>query len=368
MRSARPGNPIDKSMTEIQHHSIACGQAISPVNRRFCVAPMLDWTDRYCRYFLRLLTKRSLLYTEMITTGALLNGDYEKLLKHDPAEHPLALQLGGNHPGQLAQSAQLAESYGYAEINLNCGCPSNKVQQGQFGACLMKHPQLVAECISAMCSTVNIPVTVKHRIGVDRELDYGKLVDFVGTLAEAGCQTFIVHARMAWLDGISPRQNRTLPPLEYKQVDKLKIDFPDHEFVVNGGITTLAAAQHHLNLLDGVMMGREAYKNPFILADVDRVIYGQEEQQGNRLAVIENLLPFVERELAAGTRLHQITRHILGLFHGQPGGKKFRQHISTQSVLPDANTEVLTDALAMMQTYLGRPDYVREAAKASDCR
>lgn len=322
-----------------------------PMDRRFCVAPMLDWTDRYCRYFLRLLSKHSVLYTEMITTGALLHGDYYKLLKHDPFEYPLALQLGGNDPEHLARCAKLAESYGYAEINLNCGCPSNKVQQGHFGACLMKRPQLVADCVCAMRNAVDIPVTVKHRIGVDREINYDKLLEFVGTIAEAGCQTFIVHARMAWLDGISPKQNRTLPPLEYGQVRQLKHDFPDQEFIINGGITTLAEVQHHLSLVDGVMVGREAYKNPFILAEVDSEIYARGKHPVSRFEVLEGLIPFVEQELISGTRLNQISRHILGLYHGQPGGKKFRQHISTRSVLPGANTDVLSDAMVMMQRY-----------------
>lgn len=321
------------------------------MNRRFCVAPMLDWTDRYCRYFLRLLSKHSVLYTEMITTGALLHGDHHRLLKHDPLEYPLALQLGGNNPEQLARCAKLAESFGYTEINLNCGCPSNKVQQGHFGACLMNQPLLVADCVSAMCSAADIPVTVKHRIGVDREINYNKLLDFVGTIAEAGCQTFIVHARMAWLDGISPKQNRTLPPLEYSQVSQLKNDLPDLEFILNGGITSLTEAQHHLDLVDGVMVGREAYKNPFILAEVDSRIYAQQEVQLSRFEVLEGLIPFVDKELAAGIRLHQISRHILGLYHGQPGGRRFRQHISSQSALPGANTQVLHEALVMMQRY-----------------
>ncbi len=325
-----------------------------PVDRRFCVAPMLDWTDRYCRYFLRLLSKQSLLYTEMITTGALLHGDQDKLLKHDAFEYPLALQLGGNVPEQLAQCARLAESYGYSEINLNCGCPSNKVQQGHFGACLMKQPQRVADCIAAMRSSVDTPITVKHRIGLDRETNYLKLADFVGTVADTGCRTFIVHARMAWLDGISPKQNRTLPPLDYDQVYQLKQDFPDCEFIINGGVATLVEVQQHLAIVDGVMVGREAYKNPFILAGVDSQIYGQQKSESSRLAVLAELIPFVERELNTGTRLHQITRHILGLFHGQPGGRKFRQFVSTRSVQANANADVLIAAIEMMRTY-GNP-------------
>ncbi len=338
-------------MTLNQHHPIAQPHTSPALDRRFCVAPMLDWTDRYCRYFLRLLSKNTVLYTEMITSGALLNGDYHKLLKHDPLEHPLAVQLGGNNPQQLAQCAKLVESFGYAEINLNCGCPSNKVQQGQFGACLMKQPPLVAHCMAAMADAVNIPVTIKHRIGVDRETNYNKLLDFVGTIAEAGCHTFIVHARMAWLDGISPKQNRSLPPLDYQQAYRLKSDLPNCEFIINGGITTLAQACQHMTYLDGVMVGREAYKNPFILTDVDQQIYGLETPAVSRLQVLERLIPFTEKELAAGTRLNQITRHILGLFHGQIGGKKFRRHISIQSVRPGANTDVLTDALAIMRGY-----------------
>ena len=336
-------------MKTIQHIDHQYNHPTAPLDRRFCVAPMLDWTDKYCRYFMRLLSKQCLLYTEMITTGALLHGDTERLLEHDAYEHPLALQLGGNDPVSLARCAQLAEEFGYAEINLNCGCPSNKVQQGQFGASLMKHPQLVADSILAMRDAVDIPVTVKHRIGIDREFSYDDLANFVGTITESGCQTFIVHARMAWLDGISPKQNRTLPPLNYQQVYQLKQDFPNCEIIINGGITTLTEVQHHIDLLDGVMMGREAYKNPFILAEIDQVIYGQEIPGTSRLSVLEKFIPFAEDQLKTGVRLHQMTRHILGLFHGQPGGKKFRQLISTQSALPGANTHVLTEALAMMR-------------------
>jgi len=291
----------------------------------------------------------------MVTTGALLNGDCHHLLRFAATEQPLALQLGGNDPAKLAQCARLAENYGYREINLNCGCPSNKVQQGQFGAYLMKEPRLVADCISAMCDAVNIPVTIKHRIGVDRETNYEGLSDFVGHLVESGCTTFIVHARMAWLNGISPRQNRCLPPLDYGQVYRLKSDFPDCEFIINGGITSLSDAQRHLALVDGVMVGREAYKNPYILADVDQLIYGRSGQHVDRLVVLEKLIEFVEKELSTGVRLHQITRHILGLFHGQPGARRFRQLISTRSPLPGAGTEVLADALTLMRGYASFP-------------
>lgn len=326
---------------------------LPPPVHRFSVAPMLGWTDRHCLYFLRLLSKQSLLYTEMITTGAILNGKRLSSQDHrqftcNGIEGPLALQLGGNDPKDLARCAQLAEQLGYAEINLNCGCPSNKVQQGCFGAHLMKFPELVAACVSAMRDKVSIPVTVKHRIGVDRHTSYEQLANFVGTVAASGCQSFIVHARAAWLDGISPKQNRTLPPLDYNMVYKLKEDFPDCVFTINGGVRTVPQARQLLDSLDGVMVGREAYKNPYILAQVDQLIYGNSKPQVDRLSVLEDLIYYAENELVNGVRLRQITRHILGLFRGQPGARRFRQLLSTQAKASEVGTAVLKEALALM--------------------
>ncbi len=300
---------------------------------------------------MRLLTRRSLLYTEMVTVGAILHGDREHHLRFEAIEQPLALQLGGNDPTALAQCSRIAERYGYDEVNLNCGCPSNKVQQGQFGACLMKQPQLVAHCIAAMRDAVSIPVTIKHRIGIDRETSYDRLATFVGSVADAGCHTFIVHARAAWLDGISPKQNRTLPPLDYNLVYRLKADFPEREFILNGGINSLVEVKQHLSQVDGVMMGREAYCNPYILAEVDQMIHGEPTSTIERLTVLEQLIPYAEMELRNGVRLHQITRHILGLFHGQPGARRFRQLLSTRAGLAEADTSLLCEALALMNEF-----------------
>lgn len=281
---------------------------------RFSVAPMLDWTDRHCRFFLRLISKQALLYTEMVTTGALLHGDRQRFLQFDPSEHPLALQLGGSDPAGLAACAKMAEDFGYDEVNLNVGCPSDRVQNGSFGACLMAEPELVAECVGAMRKAVSIPVTVKSRIGIDDRDSYEELIKFIGTVAEAGCDTFIVHARKAWLKGLSPKQNREVPPLRYDTVYRLKQDFPTLQIVLNGGITTLDQAEDVLgNGVDGVMVGREAYHNPYILAEVDRRLFGASAEVITRAEIIEKLLPYIEQQRAEGVRLHSITRHILGL-------------------------------------------------------
>ncbi len=287
----------------------------------------------------------------MVTVGAILHGDRDHHLRFEAIEQPLALQLGGSDPTALAQCARIAERYGYNEVNLNCGCPSNKVQQGQFGACLMKQPQLVAHCIAAMRDAVSIPVTIKHRIGIDRETSYDRLATFVGSVVDADCHTFIVHARAAWLDGISPKQNRTLPPLDYNLVYRLKADFPEREFILNGGINSLVEAKQHLSQIDGVMMGREAYSNPYVLAEVDQVIHGEPASTVERLSVLEQLIPYVETELRNGVRLHQITRHILGLFHGQPGARKFRQLLSTRAGSAEADTSLLCEAMALMNEF-----------------
>jgi len=307
---------------------------------------MLDWTDRHCRFFLRLISKQALLYTEMVTTGALLHGDRQRFLQFDPSEHPLALQLGGSDPAGLAACAKMAEDFGYDEVNLNVGCPSDRVQNGSFGACLMAEPELVAECVGAMRKAVSIPVTVKSRIGIDDRDSYEELIKFIGTVAEAGCDTFIVHARKAWLKGLSPKQNREVPPLRYDAVYRLKQDFPTLQIVLNGGITTLDQAEDVLgNGVDGVMVGREAYHNPYILAEVDRRLFGASAEVITRAEIIEKLLPYIEQQRAEGVRLHSITRHILGLFHGEPGARSWRRHLSEHAVKYDADASVVREAL-----------------------
>ncbi|MES9988972.1 MAG: tRNA dihydrouridine(20/20a) synthase DusA, partial [Candidatus Thiodiazotropha endolucinida] len=306
------------------------------LNRKLSVAPMLDWTDRYCRFFLRLISKHVLLYTEMVTTGALLHGNRARFLDFDPTEHPLALQLGGSDPQALAECAKLGSHWGYDEINLNVGCPSDRVQSGRFGACLMMTPGVVGDCVKAMQDSVTIDVTVKHRIGVDERDSYQELCDFVGTVSDAGCRTFIVHARKAWLQGLSPKQNREIPPLSYATVHNLKHDFPDLEIIINGGITNLDQVGEQLQQVDGVMIGREAYHNPWILAEADRLIFGQSDSPLTRYQVVESLIPFVEHELSKGTPINRVTRHILGLFQGQPGARKWRRELSEGSHLATA--------------------------------
>jgi len=318
------------------------------LSRRLSVAPMLDWTDRYCRYFLRLISRHTLLYTEMVTTGALLHGDAPRFLDFFPEEHPLALQLGGSNPHELAQCARMGETWGYDEINLNLGCPSDRVQSGRFGACLMADPVLVGDCIRAMCEATGLPVTAKHRIGIDDLDAYDHLLQFVDTLAENGCRTFIVHARKAWLQGLSPKENREVPPLRYEVVHRLKQDFPRLEIILNGGITSLSQAEDQLRRVDGVMIGRAVYHDPWLLAEADRRIFGSDQHPGSPHQVIEGLLPLVERECAGGIPLKRITRHLLGLFHGQPGAKRWRRHLSEQAHRPGAGPEVLRQALALV--------------------
>lgn len=297
-------------------------------SRRFSVAPMMDWTDRHCRFFLRLLSKNALLYTEMVTTGALLHGDSERFLRHDQSEHPLALQLGGSNPADLAASARLAQAAGYDEVNLNVGCPSDRVQNNMIGAVLMGHPQLVADCVKAMRDAVSIPVTVKHRIGINGRDSYEQLCEFVGTVRDAGCTSFTVHARIAILEGLSPKENRDIPPLRYEVAAQLKQDFPDLEFILNGGIKTLEQCQEHLKTFDGVMLGREAYHNPYLLAEVDQELFGGSEPQITRAQALAQLRPYVEAHLRDGGSMHHITRHVLGLGTGFPGARKFRQLLS----------------------------------------
>jgi len=311
----------------------------------FSIAPMLDWTDFHCRYFHRLLSKQALLYTEMVTTGALIHGDHHRFLQFNGEEHPLALQLGGCSPRELAICAKMAEDYGYDEVNLNVGCPSDRVQNGRFGACLMAEPELVAECVAAMTEAVNIPVTVKSRIGIDDKDSYPELVHFISTVADAGCRRFIVHARKAWLSGLSPKQNREVPPLRYDVVYQLKIDFPQLEIILNGGVESLNQAEQILQHVDGVMVGREAYQNPYVLADVDRRLFGMVAEAPSRAEIIARLLPYIQRQLSTGVRLNSVVRHVFGLFHGEYGGRAFRRYLSEHATKPGADESVLLQAL-----------------------
>lgn len=318
---------------------------MSNINRKFTVAPMLDWTDRHCRYFHRLLTKQALLYTEMVTTGALLNGDVERHLRFNAFEQPVALQLGGSEPKEMAACARLAEDYGYAEVNINVGCPSERVQKGAFGACLMAEPHLIADCVAAMQAAVNMPVTVKNRIGIDEQQERDSLFNFVETVAQAGCQTFIVHARKAWLKGLSPKENREIPPLNYALVYELKQAFPQLEIIINGGITTLEQCQHHLQWVDGVMVGREAYHNPWLLAQVDSQLYAAPDSFNQRKAVIDAFIPYVEQQLSQGVTLAPMSKPILGLFQGIAGARYWRRYISENAFKSNADAKILLQAM-----------------------
>lgn len=318
------------------------------LDRRFTLAPMMEWSTSDCRTFWRLLTKNAVLYTEMVTTGALLHGDKSRFLDYNACEHPLALQLGGSDPVALAECARIAEGWGYDEVNLNCGCPSDRVQNAMIGACLMAEPELVADCIATMQSTVKIPITVKHRIGIDDMDDYEGLAKFVSTIAETGCHTFIVHARKAWLKGLSPKENREVPPLQYDKVCQLKQDFPHLNIIINGGIITLEQSKSLLAHVDGVMIGREAYSNPYMLSQVDQQIYGIDKPAVSREEVMQQFMLYCGEELAKGTRLNHLTRHILGLYQGLPGARQFRRIISEQAHKPGAGIEVLERALAAL--------------------
>ena len=313
---------------------------------RFSVAPMMDWTDRHCRSFHRILTRRTLLYTEMVTTGALIHGPRERLLAFSPGEHPVALQLGGSDPADLARCAVMAEERGYDEVNLNCGCPSDRVQNGRFGACLMAEPELVADCVAAMKAKVRIPVTVKCRIGIDEQDPEASLRRFVDTVAAAGPEVFVVHARKAWLKGLSPKENRDVPPLDYDLVRRVKAERPHLTIVLNGGVKTLDEAKAHLAWADGVMMGRAAYEHPFLLARVDSALFGAADPVASAEEAVAAFLPYVERELAQGAPLIAMTRHILGVFAGRPGARLFRRHLSEQAHKRGAGIEVLREALA----------------------
>ncbi|WP_434630257.1 tRNA dihydrouridine(20/20a) synthase DusA [Chromobacterium sp. CV08] len=312
--------------------------------RRLSVAPMLDWTDRHYRYFARQITRHAWLYTEMVTTGALLNGDVARHLRFDEAEHPLALQLGGSEPAELAACAKLAQQWGYDEVNLNVGCPSERVQKGAFGACLMAEPALVSDCVKAMRDVVDIDVTVKHRIGIDQIEHYDYLREFVDTVAEAGCRTFIVHARNAILKGLSPKENREIPPLKYDYVYRLKRERPDLEILINGGVKTNAEIAEHLRHVDGVMVGREAYHNPWLMAEWDALFYGDEAAGPERAAVVDAMMPYVTARLGDGSNVRHIARHILGLFQGLPGARNWRRMLSDAKLLDGADAGLLRQA------------------------
>jgi tRNA-dihydrouridine synthase A len=309
---------------------------------------MMEWTDRHCRFFHRLLTRRALIYTEMLTTGAVLNGDRARLMGFDPFEHPVALQLGGCDPAALSASARIGEDFGYDEINLNIGCPSDRVQEGRFGACLMAEPALVADCVAAMKAAVKIPVTVKCRIGIDEQDPDVSLFAFTESVKAAGADALVVHARKAWLKGLSPRENRDVPPLDYACVRRLKAAHPDLEIVLNGGITSLEQAQNELAHVDGVMMGRAAYQEPCRLLQVDPALYGAPAPFASAKDAALALIPYIERQLANGARLHAITRHVLGLFRSVPGARAFRRHLATEAIKPAASAAVMTDALALV--------------------
>ncbi|WP_169569761.1 tRNA dihydrouridine(20/20a) synthase DusA [Sneathiella limimaris] len=322
---------------------------MTKLDRKICTAPMMDWTDKHDRYFLRLISSKALLYTEMVTTGAILFGDEARHLDFDPAEQPVALQLGGSDPEALAKCAKIATGYGYREINLNVGCPSDRVQNGKFGACLMAEPELVADCVAAMKEATPLPVTVKNRIGIDDLDSYDHLVKFTDIIRAKGCETFIIHARKAWLTGLSPKENRTIPPLDYPRVYQLKRDFPDLEIIINGGIQTLEEIDEHLTHVDGVMIGREAYQNPYFLAAIDQRYYGVSDEAPDRKEVVEQIIPYIEQEMAKGVPLKSISRHMLGLFQGRPGARAWRRHISENAHLDGAEPSLLTEAASKVR-------------------
>ncbi len=342
------------------------------ISRRLSVAPMMEWTDRHCRYFLRLISPHALLYTEMVTTGALLHGDRERFLKFDPREHPIALQLGGSDPAALARCARFGYEQGYDEINLNCGCPSDRVQDGRFGACLMAEPQLVAECVATMRAAVPIPVTVKTRLGIDA-LDHDEhLRHFIGTVAAAGCEVFILHARKAWLSGLSPKENREAPPLQYERVYAVKRAFPALSVVINGGVTSAAAVRGHLAYVDGVMIGREAYHNPYMLAELEDAVFDCVSPP--RAAVVEGFARYMERELDAGVPLRAMTRHVLGLFNGLPGARRWRRELSELAGAEGPGSGILLRAMAQVSAAVAEhrhrraADAPRAVNECGDCR
>lgn len=318
------------------------------LNNTFSVAPMLDWTDRHQRYFLRLISHHALLYTEMVTTGAIIFGDRDRYLQFNNEEHPVSLQLGGSDVKHLAECTKIAEDYGYDEVNLNLGCPSNRVQNGSFGACMMAEPELVAECISAMKASTSIPVSAKTRIGIDDKDSFEELVHFVGTLHEAGCEDFVIHARKAILQGLSPKENRTIPPLKYDVVYKIKELFPQCHISLNGGVKTLDETVEHLKHVDGVMMGREAYHNPYLLSDIDRLLFKDDRLVLTRHQIVESMFPYIEKEMAKGVRLQSIVRHILGVFQGVNGTKAWKRFLSENAHKENAGIDVLKHALTLV--------------------
>lgn len=318
------------------------------MNRRFCIAPMMDCTDRHDRYFLRLFSANILLYSEMVTAQAVIHGDREYLLGFDSAEHPLALQLGGSDPKLLAEAARIGADFGYDEINLNVGCPSDRVKSGSFGACLMAEPDLVAQCVVAMKQAVSIPVTVKHRTGIDERDSWDELKAFVQRQIDAGSDAMIVHARKAWLQGLSPKQNREVPPLHYDKVYRLKEEFPATEIVINGGIARLDDCVEHLRHVDGVMLGREPYANPYVLSRVDPVLFGEPGTAVDRIEILQRFYPYLENKLAQGMPLSKVVRHIIGLFHGQPNGKRWRRYLSEHAFRAGAGIEVIEQATRLV--------------------
>ncbi len=343
---ARTTTIVGSTRRQKPHKSIVSRRS---ENWRFCVAPMMDWTDRHCRYFLRLITRRARLYTEMITAPALVHGDVPRHLDFDRAEHPVALQIGGSDRAQLAHAARLGERWGYDEINLNCGCPSERVQTGSFGACLMREPSLVADCVKAMRDAVSLPVTVKHRIGLDDGNDYPFVRDFVGTVADAGANVFIVHARNAVLRGLSPKENREIPPLRYEVVRALKRDFPSLTIVLNGGLTDYDTIERALHGIDGVMIGRTAYHDPYWLAQADWRLFGDETRVRSRADVLHAMVAYARIHTSHGVPLRAITRHMLGLYHGQSKGRLFRRALSDADKLRHADVGVLEDALRLVE-------------------
>jgi tRNA-dihydrouridine synthase A len=318
------------------------------LSRRFCIAPMMEWTDRHCRYFHRLLTRHALLYTEMVTTGAVIHGDRKRILGSDPAEHPVAVQLGGSDPAALAQAARICADFGYAEINLNVGCPSDRVQEGRFGACLMAEPELVGECVAAMKAAVALPVTVKCRIGIDDQDPEEALDALTHSVECAGVDALVVHARKALLKGLDPKQNREIPPLNYDRVYRLKAAHPRLPVILNGGVIRVEDARHHLTRLDGVMMGRAAYREPWRLRSIDAEVFGQAAPFESAKEAASAMLPYIERELTRGARLHSIVRHMHGLFQAVPGARAYRRHLATEAVRPGAGPEVLATALSFV--------------------
>ena len=315
------------------------------LNRKLSIAPMMDHTDRHFRFFMRIVSPHAMLYTEMITTGALIHGDRQRFLQHHVDEYPLAIQLGGSDPGDLATCAVIAEQAGYDEVNLNVGCPSDRVQSGKFGACLMAEPELVAEGISRMSQSVNIPVTVKTRIGIDEMDSYEELSAFINCVKESGCNTFIIHARKAWLNGLSPKENREVPPLQYETVYQLKKDFPELDFIINGGFTTQNSIMEQYAQVDGVMIGRAAYQNPYLLAEIEQSLFGNKTSQVTRCEILEKFMEYIQQNLDQGVYLGHMTRHILGLFFNQPGARAYRRYISEHAYREGAGVEVIRAAM-----------------------